>query len=187
MWNGPDRFNPDAPLHGTLLALFGAGVGAVLLFFAVGDLWNMADAGDLPQLRMTVTSCRSDTSPGSHRQPTITCYGAGTDGPSGVTAERWQLDDTPHAFPVNEVVNVRCTRDGSCTTDLGQWGVMAVAELSAGVLFFAAGAYTGSRVLVHRYAPWHDDFFMRRSTVVTTIVVFFAIIALGIVGGILIY
>jgi len=186
MWQGHDPFNRNNLLGGVAISLLGLGLGIVALVLGVGNLWDRSDAAGLPQLRMTVSSCRTvEPNPPSRTHTThATCDGRGADGPSGVSAAQWHLD-TPHALPSGQVVDVRCTPDGSCRPGLDDWGLPGTFQLTFGLLFLAAGGYTGSRVIVNRYAPWHDDFFMRRSTVVTTIVVFFAIIALGIVLAVL--
>ncbi|OKJ13978.1 hypothetical protein AMK19_11560 [Kitasatospora sp. CB01950] len=185
MWRGRDPFDRDNPRLGAFISLFGLGVGTLMLVFGAGNLWDRSDAAGLPQLRMTVTSCR--TVPkllGRDHRPDVTCEGRGADGPSGVTAEPWHLD-APHVLQSGQVVNVRCTPDGSCRTGLDDWGLPGALQLTFGLLLFAAGGYTGSRVLVNRYAPWRDDFYLRRSTVVTTLVVFFAIVAGGTVAAVL--
>ncbi|MFG2693302.1 hypothetical protein [Kitasatospora sp. NPDC048407] len=188
MWNGSDRFDPDRPGLGIAISLIGLGLGTVALVLGTGNLRAMNDADSLPQLRMTVSSCESVTPPPSsrNRQPEITCFGRGTDGPSGVTTEQWHLDEAPDVLRSGQVVNVRCTPGGSCRTDLDDWGLPGVFQITLGVLLLSAGLYTGSRVLTHRYAPWHDDFFRRRSTVVATLVFFATVLVLGIVADVLV-
>ncbi|MGW4379248.1 hypothetical protein [Kitasatospora sp. NPDC004531] len=185
-WQGLDPFEPDRPGRGIAIGLLGLVTGIVMLVLGAGQLRAMADASALPPLRMTVSSCESvDPPPPSHGRPTITCYGRGADGPSGVTAGRWHFD-APRPLRGGEVVEVRCTPGGDCRGDLSDWGAGGVGQLAFGLLSFGAGAYTGSRVLTHRYAPRHDDFFRRRSTVVATLVFFAAVPVLGIVAAVLV-
>ncbi|MFD7643511.1 hypothetical protein ACFV4P_22985 [Kitasatospora sp. NPDC059795] len=185
MWRGRDPFDRDNLPLGAFLSLLGLSFGALMLVLGAGNLWDRSDAAGLPQLRMTVASCRAVPTLLKHDHgPDFTCEGRVADGPSGGAAEQWHLD-TPHVLRSGQVVNVRCTHNGSCRTGLDDWGLSGVLQLTFGLLLFAAGGHTGSRVLVNRYVPWHDDFYRRRATVVTTLVVFFAIVAGGTIVAVL--
>ncbi|GLW71123.1 hypothetical protein Kpho02_34220 [Kitasatospora phosalacinea] len=139
-----------AALLGALLALAGLALGVGVLIGSGAAMAEVRAEHRLPELRMTVTDCRTT---GESRSLSNHCRGTGDPGGTDVTPGPWRYDGAPLDYRAGTVADVRCTADGSCTRlGVGDHVLTLVAGL--GGLLLTGAALTGlTTTLLGAFAP----------------------------------